>query len=254
MKSYKEKIERYKDLTQNSYIRESAIQEVVCQCAKVEISKERIHSSYFEFLYEQCRFIKKEWWILQGSTLLLLWALLNNNESLSSTGRIIGIFSVLFSVLIIPEIWKNRRFSAVEIEQAAYYSLRQICSARLLLFAMIDMLMVTVFFIITFNTLQISIGSIITNFLVPFNISSGICFHLLYSKGSNKEYVVLCLSIVLVIIWSVVVTNDAIYSAIVEPIWLGLVFVSFGYLVFSVRKSQRDCELVWEAKTGGIRA
>lgn len=94
-----------------------------------------------------------------------------------------GAFSVLFSILIIPEIWKNRRFSAFEIEKASYYSLRQICAARLLLFAIVDMMMVTVFFILVFATMQIPLSSIATNFLIPFNISSGVCFHLLCKKG-----------------------------------------------------------------------
>ena len=172
---------------------------------------------------------------------------------MKSIGRIMGAFSVLFSILIIPEIWKNRRFSAFEIEKASYYSLRQICAARLLLFAIVDMMMVTVFFILVFATIQIPLSSIAINFLIPFNISSGVCFHLLCKKGFDMEYVSVCLSMAFVIVWSMIVANDVIYYAIVEPLWLVLILISFGYLVFCVRKSQQDYELVWEDRTNGIR-
>ena len=64
----------------------------------------------------------------------------------ANTERTLGTMSVMFSVMIIPEIWKNRSFSAVEIEKTAFYSLRQICAARILLFAVVDLLMTTFFF------------------------------------------------------------------------------------------------------------
>lgn len=253
MKLYKKKIKNYKKLIQDHYVREPAVQNVVSQCKKINICQQRICSSYFEFLYEQCKFIKKKWWVLQGGTLFILWILLNDLESMKSIGRIMGAFSVLFSILIIPEIWKNRRFSAFEIEKASYYSLRQICAARLLLFAIVDMMMVTVFFVLVFATIQIPLSSIAINFLIPFNISSGVCFHLLCKKGFDMEYVSVCLSMAFVIVWSMIVANDVIYYAIVEPLWLVLILISFGYLVFCVRKSQQDYELVWEDRTNGIR-
>ena len=61
-------------------------------------------------------------------------------------GRILGILSIVFADLIIPEIWKNQRYSVMEVEGAAFYTLRQICAARILMFAAVDLLMVTVFF------------------------------------------------------------------------------------------------------------
>jgi len=253
MKLYKKKIKKYRNLIQSHYVRESAVQNVVSECKKMNRCQQRIGSSYFEFLYEQCKFIKKKWGVLQGGTLFILWGLLNDLDSMESIGRIMGAFSVLFSILIIPEIWKNRRFSAFEIEKASYYSLRQICAARLLLFALVDITMVTVFFVLVFFTMQIPLSSAVTNFLIPFNISSGICFHLLCKKGFDMEYTAVCFSMVFVIGWSMIVANDVIYYVIVEPLWLVLILISFGYLVFCVRKSQQDCELVWEDRTNGIR-
>ncbi|MDM8211473.1 RNA polymerase sigma factor [Mediterraneibacter glycyrrhizinilyticus] len=44
----------------------------------------------------------------------------------------------LFAILIIPELWKNRANCCMEIEGSTYYALRQIYSARILLFGLAD--------------------------------------------------------------------------------------------------------------------
>ena len=107
---------------------------------------------------------------------------------------------MMFSVMIVPEIWKNRRFSAVEIEKTAFYSLRQICAARTLLFAAVDLVMITAFFSISVYTLQISAYRIIIDFLVPLNVSCCICFRLLYSKWNDMEHIAVFLSISCILI------------------------------------------------------
>lgn len=94
---------------------------------------------------------------------------LADSDGGENTERVLEAMSVMFSVMIIPEIWKNRRFSAVEIEKTAFYSLRQICSARTLLFGAVDLVMITIFFGVSVYTLQISAYRIIVDFLVPFN-------------------------------------------------------------------------------------
>ncbi len=253
MKRYKKKIKEYKNLIQSQYVQQAAVCKVIDQCKSIWTVQDGIQSSYFQFLWNQCKFIKKKWWVLQGCVLAVLWILLNDQGGAENTERITGTFAVVFAVLIIPEIWKNQRSSAVEIEKATFYSLRQICAARTLLFAMADLSMITLFFVITFQTIQIPLYSIIINFLVPFNVSSSICFRLLYSKWNGMEYVAVCASMVWTIIWSILVAYDPIYHKIVEPIWLGLVLMSFGYLIFCIRKSQFNCELIWEDKSDGIR-
>jgi len=244
MKLYKKRIDDYKKLIQEQYVRESSVQNVIDRCKDVLPPQENIRISYFEFLYEQSKFVKKRWWVLQGCVLLMLWLLLKDSGALENMGRTMGVFAALFAVLIIPEIWKNHRFSCTEIEVASFYSLRQICAARILLFAFVDIVMVTVFLVITYNTIQISAYRMIMNFLLPFNVSGCICFRCLYSKVGETEYMAVLVSIVWIVIWSAIVTQDSIYHMIAEPIWLGLVLLSFGYLIICIRKSQFNCEIV----------
>ena len=62
---------------------------------------------------------------------MCLWIWLSNYTSdIKDMMRIMGISATIFVVLIVPEIWKNRRNGAIEIEQASYYTLRQICTAE----------------------------------------------------------------------------------------------------------------------------
>lgn len=251
MKLFHGKIEAYTDLIQKEYVKESAIQTTKERCSAIISQQDNRWTSYFEFLFEQLKFIKKRWWLLQGGILLMLWFLLSDSDGSANTERVLGAMSVIFSVLIIPEIWKNRRFSAIEIEKTSFYSLRQICSARILLFAAADLVMITIFFAVSVYTLQISAYRIIIDFLVPFNVSCCICFRLLYSKWNDIEYIAVFLCMVCIVVWSLIVSTDSIYKRISMPVWIGLLMISFGYLVFCVHRAQCNYGINWEVKTSG---
>ena len=252
MKANRKRIKAYRELIQKEYVRDAAVRKTVESCDALLIREENCRVSYFEFLYDQSRFLKKRWWGLQALVLLLLWLLLMDNGNSGDMGRVTGILATVFVVLIIPEVWKNQRYSVMEIEGAAFYSLRQICTARILLFAVVDIVMVTVFFAVSFYTVQIAAYRMITDFLVPFNITGCICFKLLSGRKGEAEYVALLVSGVWIVIWTAVVLRDEIYRSIVEPVWLGLLLLSFGFFVFCVIRSQRNCGNGWEEFTDGI--
>ena len=232
MKQYQRKIKEYKSLIQKEYIQETAVCTVMERCSDIVSRQDNRRASYFEFLFEQFKFIKKRWWVLQGGILVLLWILLVDSDVGANTERTLGAMSVMFSVMIIPEIWKNRSFSAVEIEKTAFYSLRQICAARTLLFATVDLVMITAFFSISVYTF-------------PTRRSSDL------SKWNDMEYIAVFLSIACIFIWTLIVSTDSIYQRISMPIWGSLLIISFGYLIFCVHKSQCNCEINWEVKSSG---
>ena len=252
MKQYQRKIKEYKSLIQKEYIQETAVCTVMERCSDIVSRQDNRRASYFEFLFEQFKFIKKRWWALQGGILFLLWILLADSDGGANTERTLGAMSVMFSVMIVPEIWKNRRFSAVEIEKTAFYSLRQICAARTLLFAMVDLVMLTSFFGVSGCTLHIPLYRIIIDFLIPFNVACCICFRLLYSKWNDMEYIAVFLSIVCIFIWSFIVSSDFIYQKISMPVWIGLLIISCIYLVYCIHKSHYDCEIYWKEIANGI--
>ena len=229
MKQYEKKIESYQALIQKGYVRESAVRNVMKQCAGIMSRHDDRRASYFEFLYEQLKFIRKRWWALQGGSLLLLWMLLADYGEGANADRVLGALSVISS----------------------YYSLRQICSARILMFAAVDLTMITIFFAVSFSTLQISAYRIVIDFLVPFNISCCICFRLLYSKLQELEYIAVFLSTACIFAWSMIVSTDFIYERISMTVWIGLLLLSFIYLIYCIWKSQCNCEINWEGKANG---
>ena len=130
---YERKIKDYtKNIQQN--IDQKALLQTISKCRETFAEAEDYPLSYMEFLYEQMRFIKKRWWILQGCLLVVLWFFLNDAADVYEMQRLLGAGACMFAIFLVPEIWKSRRNQAMEIEGAAYYSLRHICMARILLF------------------------------------------------------------------------------------------------------------------------
>lgn len=71
MKQYQRKIKEYKSLIQKEYIQETAVCTVMERCSDIVSRQDNRRASYFEFLFEQFKFIKKRWWALQGGILFL---------------------------------------------------------------------------------------------------------------------------------------------------------------------------------------
>lgn len=246
MSQYQKKINEYKKLIQNHYVRDTSVERVVNQCEAIMAERGNDRISYYEFLYEQAGYIEKKWWVMQSIVLMFLWYLLLDNGMNGNVERMIGNLAAVFAILIIPEIWKNRRYSSVAIEKASYYSLRDICAARILLFAAADMIMVSIFFVLTLYTVRIAAYRLAVDFLVPFFVSCSICFRLLCSRRKGMEYVTVVLCGIWSVVWFTIVANDMIYGRVSGLVWIGLILLSFGYLIFCIQKSLSDCEMVWE--------
>ena len=258
MKNYKQQIKEYKEEIEEKYVRAEAENKTVKACQNIlsesVLSKQSHRTSYFEFLYEQTKFIKKRWWILQGCILMCLWIWLSNYASdIKDMMRIMGISATIFVVLIIPEIWKNRRNGAIEIEQASYYTLRQICTARMLMFGVVDLVIVMVFLAITYQTTILSLSDLVVNFLLPVNVSCCICFRVLYSRWEKSEYIAVLSCLVWVGLWMMIVANDVIYQKIVTPVWVAMLILTFVYFIFCVQKSLLFDEKILEDYTYEIR-
>ena len=109
--------------------------------------------SHAEFLYHQSKFIKKRWWFLQGLLLAFVCLFLCHMETDYLIRRALGLAGPLFVILILPELWKNRNFDAMEVECTTYYTIRSIYAARLTLFAGVDLLLLSAFFAVAVSLL-----------------------------------------------------------------------------------------------------
>lgn len=245
MKSLKKEI---KDLSQNHLVYdEKKVLETISKSKQALYKNETEQFlSYPQFIYQQSIYIHKRWWVLQGFLLLVLWWFLQISESNFYIQRSMGILAPLFVILIVPELWKNKMHDSSEIECTAYYSLRQVYAARMILFAIVDLLLLSLFFIVVSFTVQITIEAILIQFFIPFNVTCCICFRSLYSQKTGREYFSLLLCMVWIAVWVQIVLNDKIYTAISVPAWGCMIVLSVLYLGYSTLKVWNNCEKIWE--------
>ena len=211
--------------------------------------------TYWEFLWVQLRLIRKKWWVFQILSLILLWAVLPSVQVEQLEQRILGVDASLFIILIIPELWKNQTYQSMEIEATSYYSLRQIYAARMLLFGIVDIVLITVFCMSAVFTQDILFSQLLMQFIFPMTVTAAICFGILCSKYPSGETTAIMMCIAWSAIWLVVILNEKIYTAITFPLWLVFIGIAFAFLAHAIYRTLHCCNLYWEVTSNetGIR-
>lgn len=202
--------------------------------------------SRMEFLYQQSRYIKKRWWVLQGILLFWLWFILQQVNSSFYVQRCMGVAASLFAVLLLPELWKNRNANALEIEGVSYYSLRQIYSARIFAFALVDFLLLCTFTLLAVLNGKVLVEEIMIQFFLPYIVACCICFRVLASSKAGSEVFAISLCIVWCAIWTQIVLSEKVYGAVSLQIWIIMTIASVFYLGYCIYKEQNSCKRIWE--------
>lgn len=230
-------------------VEEEEIMETLSKAKEVFYESAKKHEvSGVEFIFGQMRYMKKWWWLCQGIILVILWKNLYSADNYAYAYRVMGVLAALFVILLVPELWKNRSSQSMEIEGTAYFSLRQVYAARMLLFAMADVLMLSIFCGVVSVTVQITVKELLFYFFIPFNVTCCICFRMLYSRWVNSEYLAIALSLLWSAVWGWMVLKEAVYSAVMIPVWWGILSASLLYLLFTVYQVLKKCENYWEVK------
>lgn len=228
---------------------EEKIQEAIRLSKKAFAQNEAERTvSHGEFLFQQSRYIKKRWWLLQAFLLAALWWFLQTAESDYYIQRCLGIGAPLFVLLVFPELWKNRGCNAMEVECTTYYTLRKIYAARMVLFAGVDLVLLSLFFCAATMGTRLTAWDMLVQFLLPFNVTCCICFGSLYSRRNGSEAFSLLLCFVWAGIWVLIVLQESVYTAISTPMWCTLLLASFGYLGYTIHRGQENWRNTWEAK------
>lgn len=232
-----------------SYREEKLRETIEKSKAAFEESEAEAFTSYAEFLYQQSRYIHKRWWILQGMLLLLLWLVLELTGSGFYTQRSMGVGASLFAVLLLPELWKNQNTNALEIESASYYSLRQIYSARILVLALIDFLLLCVFALPVVLTGKLPAEEMMIQFFLPYLVTCCICFRVLFGNRNGSETFALFLCVVWCAVWTKIVLNEKIYGMISLPVWFVMTIAAVLYLIYCIYRGTDSCTKTWEVNT-----
>lgn len=216
-------------------------------------AEEHRRLSYREFLWIQFKVIQKRWWLLQFLLLCGLGAALPYaNYGACYFQRGLGVAASLFVILLIPELWKNRSCRCMEVEGAAYYSLRQIYAARMVLFGGVDLLLLTAFCGAATAGFGFDPVSLMIQFLLPMLVTACVCFGTLCSEYSFHETTAVALCLLWSALWSAIVLNEKVYAAISLPVWMGLAAAALTALCFSACRAVRQCNQIWEVALHGI--
>ncbi|MGI6096084.1 MAG: hypothetical protein ACOYBL_11740 [Lachnospiraceae bacterium] len=248
-----EKAKKYKEIAQVEP-REEKIQETIRESKNAFfIAEQKKVLSYHEFLWTQLRVIQKKWWILQLFILAVLWIALSFIHDEIYIKRGMGVTASLFVILIIPELWKNRSCECMEIEAASYYSLKQVYAARMLLFGIADIFLITMFLGTASTGLHFELSKLMIQFLFPLSVTACICFGILCSHYSFGETVAIALCIIWNAVWLFMILNEKIYTMITLPVWFTLLGTAILFLIFTVYRILKNCNQYLEVSFHEIR-
>lgn len=198
--------------------------------------------SWHEFLYLQMLYVKKLWWVLQAGVLLLLWLFLNLSESDYYTRRCLGLTAPVFVILILPELWKNDTNRSFEVESAALFNLQKIVAARILLFSMVDLVLLTAFFTVSVTFLGISFMDLIVQFLIPMLVTCCICLRMFGGKCNRSLLPPVAACLFWLAVWTQVVLREDVYCKISVPVWMGVLTLSLCCLCYCAARMLKNVE------------
>lgn len=201
------------------------------------------------FLRAQLQLIQKRWWLAQGALLLVL-ALALPSLSAFTLCRSLAVAAALFVILLVPECAKNRTYDCLEIECTTYYSLRHIYTARLLLFGLVDIALLTVFCCTAAWVYALPFFTLLTQFLLPLTVTTGLCFAILTNKhGSGLLVSVACL--LTSGVWWLLLLNTSLYRLLTVPVWLTLFVGSLAFLAYVIHRWIHESTKQWEVTLHG---
>lgn len=233
--------------------KEKHIQETIKKSIDTFCSKEQEKRlSYSEFLWIQLEFMQKRWWLFQFLLLLLLWVVMPQLQAVQHIQRSMGVVAAVFVILIIPELWKSQTYGFMEMEAVSYYSLRQIYAARVMLFGIVDVLLITIFCAVSSITMNIALSELLVQFVFPMVVTACICFGILCSKYPFGETAAIIMCLAWSAIWLFVILNDKIYALITLPLWITFLGVAIIFLGAIVYRILHDCNNYWEVDINGI--
>ena len=206
--------------------------------------------NYAEFLKTQFFVLRKRWWLYQCLLLAAAYLVLGYMQEEVYAHRSVGVAGVLFVVLIIPEMWKNRTNCSMEVEAAAYYPLRQIYAARMLMFGVADFCIAAVFCAGLRGRLHFTMADLLVQFLFPMVVTACICFGALCSKYAMNEAVSVAFCLVWSGVWWLVTMNERIYRAALLPVWVCLFLAAAAVMTVCAYRAVKFCGQCLEVGDG----
>lgn len=155
----------------------------------MEREKEK-EAGMLEFVFGQMRFISKGTWAVKAVVFLGMFFALYGIRPRGGKGaeQMMAVAASLLVLTAMPEIWKNIRYQALDVEGCTRFGLKKAYLARFLLLGMTDLCMATFFVLCTNRWLSSSFYQIALWLLVPYNSMLMVCLSIMAwgKRGSES--------------------------------------------------------------------
>lgn len=191
-----------------------------------------------EFIFGQMRFISKETWAVKAVVFAGMLAALYGTCQKGESGaeQIMAVAASLLVLTAIPEIWKNIRYQAMDVESCTRFGLKKAYMARFLLLGMADLCMATAVVLWGNKWLALSFYQMALWLLVPYNSMLMVCLSVMAFGKKSSEYMAESGGA----LWMAAVFWLTGYLHIYEKVqlflWGILLLFSYVYLAFVIGK------------------
>lgn len=183
------KEESYRGKSKTGYIvmdervlRPLRLEETVALSKRImmERGKEK-KAGMLEFIFGQMRFIAKGTWAVKAIVFLGMFFALYVIRPQGGKGaeQMAAVAASLLVLTAMPEIWKNIRYQAMDVESCTRFGLKKAYLARFLLLGMTDLCIATVFTLCTNRWLSSPFYQIAVWLLVPYNSMLMVCLSIM---------------------------------------------------------------------------
>lgn len=203
----------------------------------MEREKEK-EAGMLEFVFGQMRFISKGTWAVKAVVFLGMFFALYGIRPRGGKGaeQMMAVAASLLVLTAMPEIWKNIRYQALDVEGCTRFGLKKAYLARFLLLGMTDLCMATFFVLCTNRWLSSSFYQIALWLLVPYNSMLMVCLSIMAwgKRGSESMAEAVGALWMAAVFW--LTGYLQIYEKVQLFMWGILLLFSYVYIGFVIGK------------------
>lgn len=215
----------------------------------MEREKEK-ETGMLAFIFGQMRFISKGTWAVKAFVFLGMFFSLYviRPEGGKSAEQMMAVASSLLVLTAMPEIWKNIRYRAVDVESCTRFGLKKAYLARFLLLGMTDLCMATFFVLCANRWISSSFYQIAVWLLVPYNSMLMICLSIMAfgKRGSESMAEAGGALWMAVVFWLTGYWH--IYEKVQLFMWGILLAASYVYLIFVIGRIVKSANRLSEVE------
>lgn len=230
-------------VTDERVLRPERLEETIALSKRIVMEREKEkETGMLEFVFGQMRFISKGTWAVKAVVFVGMFLALYGIRPQGGKGaeQMAAIAASLLVLTAMPEIWKNIRYQAVDVESCTRFGLKKAYLARFLLLGMTDLCMATVFVLCTNRWLSSPFYQMAIWLLVPYNSMLMVCLSVMAFGKRGSESMAEAGGA----LWMAVVFWLTGYLQIYEKVqlfmWGILLVLSYVYLGFVIGKIMKN--------------